>query len=324
MNVYMFSVIIPVYNVEKYLSKCIDSILSQTFTNYEIILIDDGSTDGSHSICERYKKKYNGKIKLITKKNGGLSSARNCGINHASGEYIVFVDSDDYWCDDTALKDISKIINISSPDVIVFPFKKSYPDGNFKLAYSRDLCSKFNSNSCINKLKKDLIESNLYRACAWNKIVKHNIIKEHKMCFLDGVLSEDMDWCGNLLIYSNRIVFYNNPLYVYRQARKGSITSGKNSKLIDDKIYMCKKGYEQALELEESNKNLLMSYYAYEYCVLIGVSAGANNNQLYKMRELKPILRFDMNNKVKKVNKVLNIFGFSITRFILSFFVKYK
>lgn len=99
----LISVIIPVYNVEKYLNKCIESVLSQTFPNIEIILVDDGSTDNSGVICDEYAKK-NCRIKSFHKKNGGLSSARNYGINIASGDYLIFLDSDDYWIDNNILQ----------------------------------------------------------------------------------------------------------------------------------------------------------------------------------------------------------------------------
>lgn len=95
MDTQKISVIVPVYNVEKYLSRCIDSIISQTFSDFELILVDDGSTDSSGKICDEYGKK-DGRVKVIHKRNGGLSSARNCGLENAKGNYICFVDSDDW------------------------------------------------------------------------------------------------------------------------------------------------------------------------------------------------------------------------------------
>ena len=91
----MISVIVPIYNVEKYLEKCIESILAQTYTDYELILVNDGSTDGCYEICQKFSKR-DVRIKLINKPNGGLSSARNVGIDNSKGDYITFVDSDDY------------------------------------------------------------------------------------------------------------------------------------------------------------------------------------------------------------------------------------
>ena len=100
-----FSIIVPVYKVEKYLERCINSILSQTYRNFELILVDDGSTDNCPRICDEYVKSNN-RINVIHKKNGGLSSARNAGIDRSTGEYIIFVDSDDYWNSNHALQKI--------------------------------------------------------------------------------------------------------------------------------------------------------------------------------------------------------------------------
>lgn len=319
-----FSFIIPIYNVEKYLKECLDSILAQTYNDYEMILVDDGSTDGSSEICELYKSIYSDKIVFISKENGGLSSARNFGINNAKGKYLIFVDSDDYWDDKDALKEISKLIDATNSDLVLFPIKKKYPDGKFSLAYTNKTCSNYCESENLNNNKLKLIETNLFRACACNKIVERDIIINNNMSFLEGVLSEDMDWCGDLLLYSEKIVFYNNPIYVYRQARKGSITTGKNIKLIDDKIFMCKKGMVQASKLNDYEKNLLLNYYAYEFSVLLGISHGASKKQIEQMKYLKELLSYDLNNKVKKVAFLMKYLGFDFTRFLLCLFVKYK
>ena len=102
-----FSIILPIYNVEKYLPKCVESILSQTFTDYEIILVDDGSTDNSPAICDKFAKEHSN-IKVIHKVNGGQSEARNLGADTANGEYIIFIDSDDFIIKNDFLEKINK------------------------------------------------------------------------------------------------------------------------------------------------------------------------------------------------------------------------
>ena len=121
----VFSLILPVYNVEKHLRKCMNSILNQTFKgNIEIILIDDGSTDQSGKICDEYAA-INQKIKVIHKKNGGLCAARNCGMQYATGKYIWFIDSDDYIEDDALLKFYEEIEQFEW-DVLLFSFFEEY------------------------------------------------------------------------------------------------------------------------------------------------------------------------------------------------------
>lgn len=147
------SIIVPVYNVEKYLNRCLDSILNQTFTDFELILVDDGSTDNSGIICDEYKTKDN-RIKVIHKENGGLSSARNAGLDIARGRYIGFVDSDDFIS-----KDMYQILyneaEKNKADMIMCEFKKV--DKNYE-AINNNLYKK----SDIKLLKKDEILEDMY------------------------------------------------------------------------------------------------------------------------------------------------------------------
>lgn len=321
-----FSVIVPIYKVEKYLRICVDSIIGQSYQEFELILVDDGSPDNCGQICDNYAGS-DPRIRVVHKKNGGLSSARNAGLDIAVGKYVIFADSDDYWDDNLALEHIHKNLAETNADLLVFPAKRFYEDHN-KFTYMLNMDVDRNrvidpdSNSAI----KYLLESNIYRAAAWNKVVRKEIIDAHHMRFKEGYLSEDMDWCGDLLLYAQKYDFYGNPFYAYRQQRKGSITAEKTDKLISDKLYMCEKGYEQALKLQNKDKTqLLASYYAYEYSVLLGVSSEIKNKELLgRIRNLQSLLDYDISRKVKKVGKLKKIIGYSLTRKVLCFFVKIK
>ena len=118
------SVIVPVYNIEPYIRECLDSIVNQTYSNLEIILVDDGSTDSSGLICDEYAQK-NKRITVFHKPNGGLVSARKTGVLLATGEYVTYVDSDD-WIETKAYEELAKIIEHYYPDILAFGFKKEY------------------------------------------------------------------------------------------------------------------------------------------------------------------------------------------------------
>lgn len=321
-----FSVIVPIYKVEKYLTSCIDSVLEQSFYDYELILVDDGSPDACGEICDKYSV-LDTRIKVIHKKNGGLSSARNAGLDIATGKYVIFIDSDDFWDDANALEHIHANLTETNADVLVFPAKRYYESEN---KYTYIITSAVDrtkiTDKDVNASIRYMIENNIYRAAAWNKVVKKSVIDGHSMRFKNGYLSEDMDWCGDLLLYARRFDFYDSPFYAYRQQRNGSITAGKAEKLISDKLYMCEKGYKQALTLQDAEKGeLLASYYAYEYSVLIGVSAGVKNKKLLsRVKNLQNLLDYDVSRKVKKVNKLKKFIGYSLTRRTLIFFVKIK
>ena len=123
----VFSVVVPVYNVEKYLRECVDSILAQSFEDFELILVDDGSKDSSGAICDEYAQQ-DARVKVIHKENGGQSTARNLGIEAAKGEFAIFLDSDDMICDNNFFADIHGVAE-GNTDVIVFRYCKYYSDG---------------------------------------------------------------------------------------------------------------------------------------------------------------------------------------------------
>ena len=117
------SIVVPVYNVEKYLNQCVDSVLAQTYKNIEVILVDDGATDASPAICDEYAEKDN-RVKVVHKKNGGLSSARNSGIKVATGDYLMFIDSDDYWNADFVLRELIDKTLASDADITCFGYRE--------------------------------------------------------------------------------------------------------------------------------------------------------------------------------------------------------
>lgn len=319
-----FSIIIPVYNVQKYLPVCIDSILAQNFEKYEVILVDDGSTDESGRICDEYANR-DPHCKVVHKKNGGLSSARNMGIEVADGEYLMFIDSDDFLIGDQCLSEIEKRFAIYDADVVVFPMIKYYADtGEYiptvKVRVDED---KLNKLTDENRLMF-MIANNIFRASACNKVLKKSLIDDLHLRFMEGYLSEDLDWCGNILIQSKRIVSFNTPIYGYRQKREESITNSTSNKLIEDKLYMCQCGCEIAKTAGKDKERVLLSYYAYEYSVLIGISSGANDELVKEIKEMQYLLKYDICKKVKAVKVLRNLFGFEMTRKMLCCFVKNK
>lgn len=227
-----FSVIVPVYKVENYLGKCVESILSQSFRNFELILVDDGSPDSCGKMCDDLSDK-DSRIKVVHKENGGLSSARNAGLDIACGAYVIFIDSDDFWDDDSALEHIDKNLSETDADLLVFAAKRYYEKDDkytyiLNIEADREKIIDKNTDSAV----KYLLENNIYRAAAWNKVIRKSLIDEHQMRFKEGYLSEDMDWCGDLLVYARRFDFYEVPFYCYRQQRQGSITVGKTKSLL--------------------------------------------------------------------------------------------
>ena len=215
------SVIVPVYNVEKYLDKCLTSLVNQTLKDIEIIVVNDGTKDNSQDIIDRYAKKYKNII-VIKKENGGLSSARNDGIEKATGEYIGFVDSDDYIEYDMYEKMYQKA-KTNDYDVVVCDLKYIYDDREV------DAFSNIN-NDLLTKEEVKTCFLNIYPS-VWNKIYKKELIKDNNILFKKGVWFEDVEFTYRLLPYINSIGVVKEKFYNYVQ-RDGAIT-----RTFDERMY---------------------------------------------------------------------------------------
>ena len=215
----LFSIIVPIYNVERYLEQCIKSVLAQDYQNYELILVDDGSPDNSIDICVKYAKQYSN-IVFIHKINGGVSDARNAGIQIARGEYLMFLDSDDYWEGTTILSDLQNIITENNPDVIFNYMSSVYPDKIVNHYINRDkLIGSFKEDF------QDLYQDGIYLGFPFTKIMKRELILKNQLFFIKGRTFEDVIWSFSLVKHIKDYAIYRNCFYMYRRERKGSITS---------------------------------------------------------------------------------------------------
>lgn len=238
----LISVIVPVYNVENYLEKCLLSIVNQTYKNLEIICIDDGSPDNSIDILNKFAKKDN-RVKVIRQKNKGLGATRNVGIRLAKGNYISFIDSDD-WIENDMYENAMKIIKEKKVDIIDYSTFLNHSDVSYHL---RDL-SKISLKSKIkgNEYLKILIENNLLSVSACNKIFNLDLIKKNKIFFPEKRLSEDFLFTLKCFFKSENIERVTKPTYHYLIKREGSITNTINQNDISDVM----------LTIEEFNKFL--------------------------------------------------------------------
>ena len=175
-----FSVILPIYNVEKYLNECVESILAQTFKDYEIILVDDGSKDGSGAICDAYAEQYDF-IKVIHKENGGSSDARNKGIEAAKGEYIVYIDGDDYVIRFDFLESIYKKIDEENTDIVLYKFAKFFDDEKIFEPCTFSLPC-IGNKSDPDALLLELVKKDAYYGMAWVKAFRRSIVIENGIC----------------------------------------------------------------------------------------------------------------------------------------------
>lgn len=322
-----FSVIVPVYNVEKYLKKCIDSLVVQNYKDYEIILVDDGSLDNCPKICDEYAKK-NEKIKVIHKINGGSSSARNEGIKVAKGDYLIFIDSDDFWRGEYALKEISENLNKSKADVLFF--------NNIDLSCltnkekkSKPINCEFIRNNDKNTVLKYLFNNRQFPGAAWVTATKASFIKTKKLYFTEGIKAEDVDWLLNVFLNAQSIDALNSYFYIYLKYRDGSITGTANLKSIEDIIYIIDKWVNIVSEekydfIRDSVYGYLSHHYICAILIINNLLDTNKNTVIEKLNKYKYLLKYNNSTIGKIINKLVNIFGLNSTSYILGFIKKYR
>ena len=220
-TVMKLSIIVPIYNREKTLPRCIDSLLDQDLDDYEIILVDDGSADGSGQIIRDYEAKMPGKIRGIFKENGGVASARNLGLAAAAGEYVTYVDSDD-WLEKNSLGKIYREIVGGEYDILLFDEWECFNDGE-----KRSFPPFYDAMSGVKPGKISSREYVLARPCPWNQWTKRDVwVKgfgdDLSTAFPDGKLYEDLGTLPRLAIGAKKIGYLAEPFYCYYQS-EGSI-----------------------------------------------------------------------------------------------------
>ena len=216
-----YSIIVPVYNVEQYLEKCLDSIL-KCEGDYEIICVDDGSTDGSPAICDAYSERYQDRVVSVHQKNKGLGGARNTGIEIARGDYLLFVDSDDFIAEDT-IKVLDEALEKHDADIVIFAMQTV--DENMNLI---DCCRESLKDGELFSFK-DKKDSLFIMPNACNKLFKTKLFKESNVRFPDRVWYEDIRTVPKLLCFCEKIMYVDKVLYNYLR-RSGSITNNVNIK----------------------------------------------------------------------------------------------
>lgn len=308
-----FSIIIPIYNVDKYLRECVDSILAQSFTDYELILVNDGSTDTSSEICDEYAKKDK-RITVIHKENGGLSDARNVGTGEAKGKYIIYIDSDDFVISWDFLLDVYNKTQENKVDLVLYKFQKYYQTtGLSKCTFSLDFK---NSTQDIGQTLLSCVTSDAYYGMAWIKAIKRTLIEENNIKFEKGLLGEDMDWYFHILFKAKTIDCIDESYIAYRQ-REGSISATNKLKNLTDFIYILEKWYSNILqtELDETHKKALLGAMAKYYSnLLITYSRVKDKNKKdfkSRMKKLSVLLKFSQSSRPKTVKKIYSVLGFS-------------
>ncbi len=308
------SVVVPIYNVEKYIKKCMDSLVNQTLQEIQIIFVNDGSTDESGEIAKEYASKYPNKIIYLEKENGGLSDARNFGMRYAEGEYIAFLDSDDY-VENTMYEEMYNKALQENSDYVECDFLWEYPD-KIKV----DKRTPYNN-------KKEMLTN--VRVVAWNKLIKREILEKNNISFPKGLRYEDIEFIYKLIPYLNKVSYVDKEFVHYVQ-RNNSIANVQNERtaevftIFDNIIkYYQEKGFyeEYKEELEYSYSRILLCSSLKRICK---IKDSKTRKKLIEETFEKLYQQFPLwkENKILNNRSIKNMYMKSINKFTYPIYTK--
>lgn len=301
----LVSIVMPVYNVEKYIAKSIQSVLSQSYTNFELLIVIDGSPDNSSEIAENYAVQDK-RIKVLYKENGGLSDARNAGIENSKGDYIYFLDSDDY-IEGSLLEETVRFAEDNNLNVVVFGFTADYENKAQVVTSSWEVLPP--SGIYLNEqLKTITVNEGFYNyiGYAWNKLYKTNVIKEKGFKFVKGLsLIEDIEFNYSVLRSIGKIGLIGKSYYHYIQRPRTTLGNAKYKDFYELKLraatlrvnLLREWGFNENFVLNQS----LFLYFKVLKSALINVSENKELPFHSKMEEIKNLLEFDgkLDGKIK-------------------------
>ncbi len=321
------SIVIPVYNAEKYLDACFDSIKRQKFADYEVIIIDDGATDNSPEICDRYAE-TDSRVKVYHLQNGGPSRARNIGFDKANGKYVYCIDNDDCIYDEYHFTKIYDYLLENEVDILQTGATYISDEANAKeTVVDYTDVPEFPSDK-IEKYVDWLVKNNKFETSCWSKIIKTDFLRENKLYFDENLVVEDFDWNMRFFqcVKSYSILKSASYIHVFRQGSISSAKGAKRHKNCVDQIETIKK-YAKLFQTDgfstEINKSLL-PFLTYQYYITISVASSLDKE--YKkdikksLKQTKFITKFSSGKKQKLLKLIYNLFGFNVLTFVLTYY----
>lgn len=313
----LFSIVVPVYNVEKYISICIDSIVRQTYSNWELLLIDDGSTDRSYEICREYEEREE-RIHLYKKKNTGQADTRNIGIEYAVGDYLLFVDSDDYIATDTLQRLYDECRRWKQVDVII-------SEGEFQV-YGNQVEERINwkAEEYSGISGRDTLIRTMRTAPNWSPCGKcYRLLywRDHGFSFAKNRFSEDFELIDRVVLEAKRVSMIKT-FYYYRRFREDSTMTKPNKKLRIDELwalksweqYFFERGIDKDPELLLAFRNIFSNLYCHEILAnLYLFSATEKKEVLQEIKKYKFYLNYGKNKENKAIRIAVRYLGFPLT-----------
>lgn len=312
----LLSIIIPVYNVAQYLDECLQSVVSQSYRHLEIILVDDGSTDRSGLLCDEWAGR-DSRIRVLHKTNGGLSDARNHGLQAATGDYVLFLDSDDYYLCNTGLQQMVDALHACEVELLLFKRVDVYDTYQH---LSPDYDSAFLTTHTAEEAFRHLVLTQRFNMSACFQIIKRELLLSYQLFFPVGMLSEDVDWSLRLWQCVNSVGVLNLNMYAYRH-RSGSITTTYALRNL-----MC---YDQMFthwksQTDLRNREVVRAYLAnlYVSCMYnyYAISSSDRPQALRILHRHADLLQYALSPKAKRAQWVNRLFPIGLTIRLFAFY----
>ncbi|MDR0914975.1 MAG: glycosyltransferase [Oscillospiraceae bacterium] len=321
-----FSVIIPVYKAEAFLDECVKSVLLQTFDDYELILVDDGSPDNCPAICDEYAKKES-RIAVIHKANGGASSARNVGIKAGKGKYLLFIDSDDFYSDKEFFNKLHNVLTKKdAPQLLHFLYSEYHPqtDECKNAVFSQDINLSLNGTS---DMLAELIKNDSLFVSPWSFAFSREFIINNSLYFAEGIKSEDIEWGMRVFNLQPTIQIIDERAYVWRM-QEDSVTHSIDAAHMQNYMDILKKFAYDFEYRNDEIKRVLLGYMAYQFSVFCGLLHLLNKDEqkqfLKDALQLKWLLKYASGAKAKLVKKLCGLIGLRLTVKVLNFYLKHR
>lgn len=324
------SIIIPVYNSETYLAHCLDSIHAQSFTDWEVVLVDDGSSDSSPELCDRYAEK-DSRFTVIHQANTGTSGARNAGIAAAKGGYVTFVDNDDWWIDSNCLENIYQKLTLHPVDILCHNSLLASSGGKDidygEETHYAEIIDSLSTPDAI----KFLVDKDVLTRAVWTKVVRRELLDIHSIEFPTGMRNEDTDWSAKVLAYCTSIGWIDQKFYAYRVGHSYAQTAHKLAvSSVNDLQKIIEENLLIAEQLDAEKGEALKAFLAYPLFVWAGQASALSlfkdgDRSRKTLRAKMPHIFAHCNTPVVRIAGMMaRIFGTAFTAKMLGIAFKKK
>ena len=304
------SVIIPVYNAADTLERCLDSILAQSFGDFQVIIVDDASTDGSLELAQRWVKQ-DARFVVIPAAHGGAGAARNAGLPFATGEYVVYMDADDYWVQEDLLQNLVDQIHREPADIYMYQMIKVTEEGTVLERYTKPPFTNADRVLPLGDVYQDLVRDGHTLTAAWNKCVRRGLMTEKGIAFRENTFGEDIDWVLQLFSQAQTICLMNIWAYAYTQHK--TPTRSTRSDAHNDLVAIVMDWAERVDTGGMAHTASVAGVLAFEYGICMGRYHLLAREKKRIMVQNTHLLRYGMDRKTMLIRRFYNIFGYHLT-----------